>query len=1276
MDIDDFLQHFAWNGLNDCFKSHLTQITNKTHPSLKEIFDNFFVACERYEKQVTTDPFPKPKKVVKETKHSESLVKEKTSSFAVKAKVYSPKVTCQYCTKSGIASNDHRSYNCSRFSTPSAKIKLLNSFDGCLKCANFNHSTSDCKYRFRRPCSKCSKYHMDYLCNDSKPSNSQPSAKTTQGCSHEASSGVAVLPNVTAGSVLPTFTFSVHSSDKLYRGLRDSGSQNTFVTDKLANNFKFKVMASNIKLTISGFNGPKEYLTNYVQVPVKIGNHTFTIVALVVPSINIKLPLPLLGQVVNILQNRHFIFADRLLNKDTQQIDDVQLLLGADFQHCLLGKDVMIGSSHPSMYIESPVGIMLVGSVDRLLCNLKSLHPPIYSDFSDNPIIKESSSQLICNSYFVSSSVDYFHDSIESLEVVTNSSFTVLNEKGRLIENKLKEATDQVLELETKYYLNYDQQLSTDEHNELDNTLVDYTLRNISRKNDGRLTVPLLWNGKVSHLLSRNETLSKLILKSNLRKLQRKSEELQMVDSTIREQLENGIIEPIYDLDVFKAEYPNYSFLPHMPIFKLDRETTKCRLVFLSNLQESFNKFSLSHNQCMYAGPNLNQKLSSAFVHLRFDEKLLVFELRKAFNMLALDEHDQARLLFFWYKNVSKGDFSLVAYKNVRLSFGLRCSPFLLMASLYHILVLQSSSNERLDNLKRLMYSLLYMDNGAVTATNYDELHWAYQQISGIFKPYQFDVQQLVTNDSKLQQDIDTQYNTQTPEVNKLFGLLWNRMTDEICTRNISLNSEANTKRLVLQSIASQFDIFGFNLPLFNRCRLFMHGLQCQKGLGWDQSLTAQQIKEWKNISRQCNSSPPLKISRFIGPRNGEYHIVTFTDASHDIYGCVIYLLDVGSGKLNFVSAKNRLINRQLQNKSIPSLEMTAINLGVECSLELYKDLSGSACLSPLKISKIRLYSDSLCALHWLASSSLHLEKMNNCSTFVLNRIHSIQKLCETFPVQFGFVAGKENPADLVTRSVSYNILQKSCFLSGPDLNKNDMYDLSVTIPHSGFRSDVYTSHQPNDLTSAGEHIVEISSFSDFRRLVLLYRRVLLYIAKWKNRAKLPRTVPQACNFFSLALVHIISRDQHKYFANVFEYFERGLCNVKDIPDIVNKFNLFIDDQGLIRVKGKLKHKHFPLLLSNESPLTELIILDIHHKLAHSGCYSVLAELRRHYFIPKHFSMVKKCLKQCVQCRRFNNHPVRLNQNMYRSFRESPPNVPFANIFIDYMGPFNPLRFR
>ena len=264
-----------------------------------------------------------------------------------------------------------------------------------------------------------------------------------------------------------------------------------------------------------------------------------------------------------------------------------------------------------------------------------------------------------------------------------------------------------------------------------------------------------------------------------------------------------------------------------MPIFKADRDTTKCRIVFLSNLKEGHSTLSLSHNLRMFPGPILNQKLSSAFLHLRFDKKLLIFDLKKAFNMLTLGDNDQARLLFHWFRNVRQGNYSLVAFKNIRLSFGLRCSPFLLMMSLYYILVVQPAADPRIADLKKLIYSLIYMDNGAITAADSEELTWAYSQLKGIFDPYRFDIQQVVTNDSSLQVEVDGICDVTTPSTNKLFGLAWDRESDEIFTKEICLNSSANTKRLIFQTIASQFDIFGFNLPLFNRCRLFLHALQC-----------------------------------------------------------------------------------------------------------------------------------------------------------------------------------------------------------------------------------------------------------------------------------------------------------------------------------------------------------------------------------------------------------------------------------------------------------------
>ena len=93
--------------------------------------------------------------------------------------------------------------------------------------------------------------------------------------------------------------------------------------------------------------------------------------------------------------------------------------------------------------------------------------------------------------------------------------------------------------------------------------------------------------------------------------------------------------------------------------------------------------------------------------------------------------------------------------------------------------------------------------------------------------------------------------------------------------------------------------------------------------------------------------------------------------------------------------------------------------------------------------------------------------------------------------------------------------------------------------------------------------------------------------------------------------------------------------------------------------------------MSRESPLTNLVILDTHKRLAHTGCYSVLAEFRKQFFVTKPFSTIKKCFKRCVHCKRFNARTAKLNQSNYRDFRANPPKVPFANVFVDHLGPIN-----
>ena len=67
---------------------------------------------------------------------------------------------------------------------------------------------------------------------------------------------------------------------------------------------------------------------------------------------------------------------------------------------------------------------------------------------------------------------------------------------------------------------------------------------------------------------------------------------------------------------------------------------------------------------------------------------------------------DNNRLMFVRYKNVEKGGFSLMGYRNKRLSFGLRASPSILTLALHKILLLDMRTVMRKLLNSRSQYSI------------------------------------------------------------------------------------------------------------------------------------------------------------------------------------------------------------------------------------------------------------------------------------------------------------------------------------------------------------------------------------------------------------------------------------------------------------------------------------------------------------------------------------------------------------------------------------------
>ena len=152
----------------------------------------------------------------------------------------------------------------------------------------------------------------------------------------------------------------------------------------------------------------------------------------------------------------------------------------------------------------------------------------------------------------------------------------VIDDRVAVIETKIRDATDEVLEQCSDVFLGQDN-LCDQESDDINEKIVSDILTNVDRTPEGRLIMPLPWNDECKERLGTNFNLSKKILNSNRKKLS-KDGKLLLYDQVFKEQEELGIVQRIENIDAYMKANPGYSFLPHMDIFKMNKETTKVRV--------------------------------------------------------------------------------------------------------------------------------------------------------------------------------------------------------------------------------------------------------------------------------------------------------------------------------------------------------------------------------------------------------------------------------------------------------------------------------------------------------------------------------------------------------------------------------------------------------------------------------------------------------------------------------------------------------------------------
>ena len=189
----------------------------------------------------------------------------------------------------------------------------------------------------------------------------------------------------------------------------------------------------------------------------------------------------------------------------------------------------------------------------------------------------------------------------------------------------------------------------------------------LTRSPEGWYETSLPWKGNCP-ALPNNRDGSMRRLNSLLRKLSRKNM-LHDYDDVIREQLAEGVVERA-PAEVSGREF----YLPHRAVVREGAETTKLRVVYDASARD--HEAAPSLNECLHAGPPLQNKLWSVLTRCRFHPVLVAGDLRRAFLQVRIRESDRDALRFHWI--VDKTAKEVETLRFTRVDFGLALSPFLL----------------------------------------------------------------------------------------------------------------------------------------------------------------------------------------------------------------------------------------------------------------------------------------------------------------------------------------------------------------------------------------------------------------------------------------------------------------------------------------------------------------------------------------------------------------------------------------------------------------------
>ena len=462
------------------------------------------------------------------------------------------------------------------------------------------------------------------------------------------------------------------------------------------------------------------------------------------------------------------------------------------------------------------------------------------------------------------------------------------------------------------------------------------------------------------------------------------------------------------------------------------------------------------------------------------------------------------------------------------------------------------------------------------------------------------------------------------------------------------MNSQ--TKRAILRTVSSIFDPLGFLAAVTFTAKSLLQDIW-RTGVGWDEEIDPHLLERWQAWHKTLSSLESLTIPRcyFRDQNDGiatQLHI--FADASELGFGAVGYLRREYPDRVDtsFVMAKSRVA--ALKFVTIPRMKLCAAVMAVRLGSFIREELK-------IPIEQTTFWSDSTTVLSWINSTSFRFH------TYVRNRLGEILESSQ--PEDWHYVPGASNPADELSRGLDAATLAVDHrWFTGPPFLRLSLREWPVIpclLPIDPLDPEVRSSNWIGFIQRPQDKIdLLIDKTSRWDRLV----RMVAYILRWSQnprRARGNRSGGElTASEITSGRLFLIRRTQFDVYPDeIHDLKKRGFVSKKSH---LLQFTPFLNSDSIMCVGGGVDEADLPfnirhpIILPARSRLTDVLIWKAHQDCAHASNEKTLHELRRQYWVPKGLTTIKRIVRVCVICKRYNPKPLQPQMASLPFFRLQP----------------------